>query len=130
MGLLGELASLFRDPGFRSLAGQARCERDLNSFLAASVGGRGNAVVAGVEVDVLRGSAGVEVKLDPQRFYEGFEQALAMRLVAGLGEVGVLQVYRDGVSSSVLERVGAMSRGTGVPAVVVDLSGGGVYELG
>jgi len=130
MGLLSELASLFRDARFRALAGQARSEKDLNAFLAASVGGLGNVVVEGVEVDVLRGSSGVEVKLDPARFYEGFGQALALRIVAGLGEVGVLHVYRGGVGEGVLRRVGAMARGTGVPAVVVDLAGGGVYELG
>lgn len=130
MGLLGEIASLFRDPRFRELAGQARGERDLNAFLASTVGGVGNTVVGGVEVDVLRGSSGVEVKLNPGRFYEGFEQALAMRLVAGLSEVGVLHVYTRGVGAAVIERVAAMARGTGVPAVVVDLEGGGVYELG
>jgi len=53
MGLLGELASLFRDPSFRSLAGQARCDRRINSFLEASGGGRGSAGIAGVEVNVL-----------------------------------------------------------------------------
>ncbi|QOJ79021.1 hypothetical protein IG193_00705 [Infirmifilum lucidum] len=47
MGLLGELASLFRDPRFRALVGQVRGERDLNSFLANTVGGSGNAVVGG-----------------------------------------------------------------------------------
>lgn len=102
-------------------------ERAFNEFLARVLDAEANIVVNGVEVDLLQGSSGVEVKLNPSRFYEGFGQALAMRYVAGLERVGVVHVYTEGVDGETVERTRRLAEGAGVAAVVADLREGRVY---
>lgn len=127
--LLSEVSELLIDRYFKEIIAGIRTERELNEFLARAIGGESNKVVNGVEVDVLKGDCSIEVKLDPQRFYEGFEQALAMRCVAGMRKVGVLHVYTEGVGPETIRRVEKMAAASGIPALVFDVRRGEVHEL-
>jgi hypothetical protein len=117
VGLLDGISSLASSGKLKEIVKKSRGERELCELLASLLGAEANTVVNGVEADLLLDSEACEVKLHPTRFYSGFDQALALKHVAGVKEVYVLHIVKA-VNEKYMEGLRRLCGATGVKAVV------------
>ena len=117
MGLLDGISSLASSGKLKDIVKKSRGERELCELLASLLGAEANTVVNGVEADLLLDSEACEVKLHPTRFYSGFDQALALKHVAGVREVYVMHIVKA-VNEKYMEGLRRLCEATGVKAIV------------
>lgn len=117
MGLLDGISSLASSGKLKEIVKKSRSERELCELLASLLGAEANTVVNGVEADLLLDSEACEVKLHPSRFYSGFDQALALKHVAGVREVYVMHIVKA-VNEKYMEGLRRLCEATGVKAIV------------
>jgi hypothetical protein len=117
VGLLDGISSLASSGKLKEIVKKSRGERELCELLASLLGAKANTVVNGVEADLLLDFEACEVKLHPIRFYSGFDQALALKHVAGVKEVYVLHIVKA-VNEKYMEGLRRLCEATGVKAIV------------
>lgn len=117
MRLIEDLKLLAKKDVLGKLLCSSSNEREFCKLLASHLPASACVIVNGIEADLLRESEAVEVKLYPSRFYEGFDQALALKHVAGLEKVAVLHVVKA-VSDEYLESMKRLCTAVGVSALV------------
>lgn len=128
MLLLEGIKLLARERRLYDVLREASSEREFCKLLAGYLGAEACVLVNGVEADLLLGREAVEVKIHPSRFYEGFDQALALKHVASLEKVAVLHVVKA-ITEGYLESLRKLCAATGFPALVLsEVSGLHVVE--
>lgn len=115
--MLDGISSLASSGKLKEIVKKSRSERELCELLASLLGAEANTVVNGVEADLLLDSEACEVKLHPSRFYSGFDQALALKHVAGVREVYVMHIVKA-VNEKYMEGLRRLCEATGVKAIV------------
>lgn len=115
--MLDGISSLASSGKLKEIVKKSRGERELCELLASLLGAEANTVVNGVEADLLLDSEACEVKLHPTRFYSGFDQALALKHVAGVREVYVMHIVKA-VNEKYMEGLRRLCEATGVKAIV------------
>ncbi|MEM0088026.1 MAG: hypothetical protein QXT33_02240 [Thermofilum sp.] len=128
MKLIEELKVLAKKEVLGKLLRSSSSEREFCKLLASHLPASACVIVNGVEADLLREGEAIEVKLYPSRFYEGFDQALALKHVAGLERVAVLHVVKA-IADDYLQSMRKLCAAVGVPALVFsEVSGLHVVE--
>ncbi|MEM1509208.1 MAG: hypothetical protein QXY49_01165 [Thermofilaceae archaeon] len=103
-------------------------KRSFAKLLAGRIGAQACTTVKGVEVDLALNSDACEVKLYPAKFHSGFDQALALKHVAGFESVCLLHIVKS-LGDGYLEGITKLCRATGISVLVYsEVSGVHVFR--
>lgn len=128
MPLLEKIRDAAESGFLEELLKRVEGEKSFCRVLASYLGAESEAVLNGVEADLYDGLDAAEVKLYPKRFYEGFGQALALKVIGGVEKPLLLHVVWS-ADPLYLENLKKMGAAAGVK-VAVYVRGGPLYEYG